>query len=197
MDLILLIVYFSILIWICLPILFRSNRHFYFFLFLGLNDVIMMIIYSLFSIFPKELWIVSHSLMLLFFDRVYIRKYKKKLLVASVSIPFFAYFSNLFMQTAFVFFAHSIFLFLFSRLLILKYFKLHILNNFYMVLILYELITIYKFIAFEFNLEYRTEIFYVGTLTQIIIGLYLIFIKINTLNIDKLSFLAKDNCMPK
>ncbi|MCB0745374.1 MAG: hypothetical protein KDC67_15810, partial [Ignavibacteriae bacterium] len=61
MDLILLIVYFSILIWICLPILFRSNRHFYFFLFLGLNDVIMMIIYSLFSIFPKELWIVSHS----------------------------------------------------------------------------------------------------------------------------------------
>jgi len=175
MQIHLIIVNISLIIWLIVPIVYRKNRHFYYFLFLGLNDFLLMVLWFLFSIFVQELWIITHSLILLLFDRYYIKKIKNLIFFSIIPLLALAYFSNSFMQSSFALLTHIILVFLFTRLLIQELYKKHYFNRFYFVLIFYELITIYKFIAFQKVINGGVEIFYIGTIIQILIGLYLIF----------------------
>lgn len=167
----------STAIWLIVPFIYRYNRHFYFFLFLGLNDLIGYSIWYLFSVSAQSLWIPIHALILVTFDKKYSNKIKSWLLVLLIPMMVLSFFTDTYQQKLFVLFTHSILFLLFVRLFVNNFFNFNQISYFYLVLIFYQLVNVFKIISFMSELEFGLSSFIIGSVIQIAIGLYLLLNK--------------------
>ncbi|MCB0745945.1 MAG: hypothetical protein KDC52_19135 [Ignavibacteriae bacterium] len=175
MEFYLIIAFISTLVWLTMPIVYRNNRHFYFFLFLALNDSLSIILWTVFSVSSQLLWIPIHYLILLSYERYWLTKYKFWILIGFIPILILTYFSTTKIQLFYVLVTNIALFLLFVKPLVVKFFNSH-LNLFYLVMSFYELITITKLIIFIKKGFLGMEAFYIGTIFQIIMGIVLIYI---------------------
>jgi hypothetical protein len=164
----------STIVWLIIPFVYRHNRHFYYFLFLGLNDFIGYSIWYLFSVSAQALWIPTHVLILITFDKQYVNKTNRGFFVILIPIMVLSFFTDSYQQKLFVLITHSILFLLFVKIFVNNIFDFNKISFFYLVLIFYELINVFKIIAFMGELELGLSSFVVGSVIQIIIGLYLL-----------------------
>lgn len=164
----------SVFIWTILPLFYRSHENFFYFLFLGLNDFLSYTFYisSLWS--SQILTIPFHYLIIVFFYRKDFAN-KKWLLLGLIPSIYAAFNVTHYAQNITILIFHIIFFFMFLKPFITAYFYSNKIEIFYMVLLFYELINIFKLFAFIKDISSGIEVYYVGTIIQISIGIFLIF----------------------
>lgn len=170
--------YLSVFIWAIVPIFYRSSRHFIFFLLMAVNDLSSVLIDILFSFSTIALWIPSTYLIVLSFDKDFFFKYKYFIGIGLVFSIFLGFNSSNNFQMYFVLATQIILFILFSRFLISIYLNENRIDIFYLTMIFYETLTIFKIIAFLNELNTGLNIYFATNAIQILIGLFLIYISI-------------------
>lgn len=168
----------SIFIWAIVPIFYRSNKHFYFFLIFAINDLSSILIRIFFSFPTTALWIPSTYLIVFSFDKNFLFKYKYFIGVGLIIAIFLGFNSSITFQMYFVLASQIILFFLFSRFLISIYLNENRIDIFYLTMIFYEALTIFKIIAFLHQLSSGLNIYFATNIIQILIGLFLIYLSI-------------------
>ncbi|MBK7107080.1 MAG: hypothetical protein IPH62_17550 [Ignavibacteriae bacterium] len=177
-----IIAYFSVFIWTIVPIFYRSNKHFYFFLLFAINDLSSVIIDILFSFSTTALWIPSTYLIVLSLDKDFFFKHKYFIGIGLIISIFLGFNSSITFHMYFVLASQIILFILFSRFLISIYLDENRIDIFYLTMIFYEALTIFKIIAFLNQLSSGLNIYFATNAIQILIGLFLIYISIRRKN---------------
>jgi len=167
-----------LVVWLTVPFVYRRHNNFYFFLFLGLIDILAKILWNGLSISSLYAWLPFHYLMLIGFNRDYFFKNIKLKLLGLVPIliinPFLSYFTI----KSFVLVFHLIFIILFVRLFASQLIKNNSLSGYYILMIIYESIFIIRLLASLREVRIGMEISYLGSFIQIFIGILLIIIQL-------------------
>lgn len=168
----------SLIVWLTVPIIYRRHDKFYFFLFLGLIDLVAQILWKGLSISVLYAWIPFHYLMLIGFNRKLLLKNIKIKLLGLVPIlvinPFLSYHS---IKSCILVF-HIIFFLLFVRLLLSQFVKNNNTSYFLIVIIIYECIMLVRLIAPLRDIRLGVDISYLGAAIQIFIGILLIIMQL-------------------
>ncbi|MFZ1289595.1 MAG: hypothetical protein WAR79_05880 [Melioribacteraceae bacterium] len=172
----------SIIIWAIVPIFYRSNKHFYYFLLLAATDITSFLINHFFHVSAQILWIPFTYFIVLTFNRDFFLKYKI-LILGGLLIAILAgiYSTNIF-QMYFVLISHIILFVLFSRIFISIYLNKNRIDIFYIIMVFFEALTVFKIIAFLRQLSSGLNIYFATNILQILIGLFLIYLSIKRKN---------------
>lgn len=147
---------------------------------LAFIDGIAMAIHVIFDYSPQIHWLFFHylALVMLFRDKFF----EKKNLYLSGLVPIiimtFVFDRDIHVFLCFV--IHLLIFLLFTKEFIIHYFEKNIFDIFYLLILFYETLNIFKLLAFMREIIVGIEIYYVATLVQIFIGILLIFIQIRS-----------------
>lgn len=182
-----IISYSSIIIWAIIPFFYRSNKHFYFFVLLALTDISSYFLNLVFLVSSQILWIPFSYLTIFSLNRDFFSKYKIQIIVGFfLAIIAGIYSSNIF-QMYFVLATQIILFLLFTRFFISIFLNENKINSFYLVMIFYMALSVFKIIAFLRELSSGLNIFYATIMMQILIGLFLIYHSAKKGNLKKSS----------
>ena len=168
----------GLLVWLIVPILYLRHDKFYFFLFLGLTDLIAQFLWNGLNISAIYAWLPFHYLMLIGFNRDYFVKHIKYLWLGLIPILIINPFLSHFTIKSVVLIFHLVFITLFVRLFASQLIKNNNFSFFYIIMITYEGIMIFRIIASLRDLKLGMEISYLGAFLQIFIGVLLIIIQL-------------------
>jgi hypothetical protein len=174
-----IIFYISIIVWLC-P-LFRQYRtkYFYFFLVLGLTDVVVFILIKLFHINPQLIY--PFSGVLLVCSLIELNKIKITLLFFITGLLIYLCWK---FDLRLLVVLYSVFSFV-SLLIILYHFLQFVVSKnaisiFFVFFIAYEFSLVLKNIVVFTNLIEGAILFYVTTLFEIAFGIIFTFVNVNT-----------------
>ncbi|MCC6550489.1 MAG: hypothetical protein IT279_10500 [Ignavibacteriaceae bacterium] len=176
-----IVVLISAIIWLFPPIRHYRTRFFYFFLILGLSDVLSIVLLFAFMkvVLPYYL-LVSFLVLIALFDLEAIKQKSFLVMVILAAVVVITFFSESPAIERLLFFVlHGFILLRVIHMLGLDLLKTQALNGFYVVLIFYELLTLTKF----FNLLVKVADlsvltnFFIVTSVQIAIGIFFIIFK--------------------
>ena len=167
----------SILVWLVVPFVRIKSKHFYFFLFLGLNDFVGILLWYGFNLSAQTLWIPSFYLIVFSISKDYFLQKIKNILLGFIIILILNFYSTTFIQYIFVLLANIIILTIFARYLYWEFIQNDKISLFYMVMTFYGLFSLSKSILLVSNIMLGINAYFVGTILQIVIGLYLIFVR--------------------
>ncbi len=177
MELFIVIGYISKLVWLIIPFRYLKSKHFYFFLFLGLHDVISYTLWMFFDLPVQTLTLLMNFLMLAGLEKQFFNRRIRLIVVFAIAIIYINQITTSHQQQVFVLFVHAIILFLFIRSLIRYYFDNNQIDIFYLIITLYELTNVLKLIILIKDVELGVPPLYATLLFQILIGLYLIIFR--------------------
>lgn len=168
----------SFVIWITVPLVYRKHNNFYFFLFLGGAAIVSILLWDVLSISSLYAWLPFHYLMLIGFNREYFYKNIKIKLLGLIPIliinPFLSY-STI---KSFILIFHLIFIIFFVRFFASQLIKNNNFSIFYILMIIYESIMIFRLVASLRDIRLGMEVSYVGSIIQIFIGIVLIIMQL-------------------
>jgi len=141
---------------------------------LALTDAIGIILWSVFSVSSQVIWMPFHYLVMVMLFKDHFFKWMKHYLAGFVLIYILNYLVLDHHQVFFVFVVHLIIFSLFTKQFIGAFYQDNAFSIFYFLLIFYEVITIFKVLAFMRDITVGIEVFFVGTLVQIFIGIAII-----------------------
>lgn len=167
----------SVMVWVIVPFFFYQSKHFWFFLFLGVNDVIASLFWFGFGLSSQTLWVPVYYLIVLSIDEEFFFNKRKKIIFGFLVVLIFNYYSTTFIQSGFVLIAQIIIFTIFVRYLYWAYIKENKKNFFYAVMTFYSLFSVYKSVLTVGNINTGLNDYFVGIIIQIFIGLILIFMK--------------------
>jgi hypothetical protein len=171
------VVFFSTIIWSLIPLFYRTHKFFYFFLYLAIIELSGIFLFWIFHISPISLWLSLHILILFSFNRDFLSKYKIGIfIIFLISLPISFTLPNI-THNYIIFFFHVLFLLLFIRYFLSIYFNNNKIDLFFLTMILYEMLNVFKLISFLRDLKTGINIFYVTSITQILIGIFLIILR--------------------
>jgi len=181
-----IIAHTSVFIWAIMPYFYRRHKHFFFFLFLAMNDVIGVLLWNVFSISGQTSWLVFNYLMLVSINRDYFIKNLRIFLIGIIPISVIVMFLGPSQIVFLCFLVHLAIFFFFIKYLLSDYLLSGIVNKHYIILSFYLLISIFKLLAFMREITVGIEAFFVGTFVQIFIGIILIYLQLRNDESEKL-----------
>jgi len=174
-----IIVYTSILIWVLLPFFYRNHQNFYFFLILALIDGIGFVLWNVFGISSQFIWMPFNFLLLVMIFPNHFFRYKLIYLIGFLLIFTLTFFISSPIQVFFCLVVHLVIFLLFAKEFLAEFYLNNSFSIFYLLLLFYEIIMIFKLLAFMRELSVGLDVFYVGTLVQAIVGILLIILTLN------------------
>ncbi len=177
MKLYVIIGYLSNIIWTLIPFFVVRKKYFLFFLVLAANGMMSFLAYSTLHIPANIFWIPFHYLLIFTLSDTFFKKHYLYILAGFIPFVLLGYFATHEERRLFLIFVHGFILiwFLWNAI------KTIIVNNkfdlFLLLMSLYEFIMIFKLIAMLGEVQLGMEVFYTGSAMQILIGLYLIFVR--------------------
>lgn len=167
----------STLVWLVVPFVRIRSKHFYFFLFLGVSDLIAGILWFGFNVSSQTFWIPFFYLIVFSISKDYFIKNIKNILLGFIIILILNFYSTTYIQYIFVLLANIIILTIFARYLYWEFIQNDKISLFYMIMTFYGLFSLSKSILLVSNIKLGMNAYFVGTILQIVIGLYLIFVR--------------------
>ena len=134
----LIINYVSLIVWIIVPIIYRRHNIFYYFLFLGVLDIIAKILWTVFSISAPVVWFPFHYLMLVGFNRDRFYKNIKLYIIGLIPVLIINFTVSPPSIRFLVFLIHIIFFLFFVKLFTSQFLSSRKIDVFYTILIFYE-----------------------------------------------------------
>lgn len=183
-----LIVYTSIFVWLLPPIKQFRTEYFYFFLILAILDPVKILFFLTGDYSPVDISFPFLILLVFSIFHTWFKKYFLALIILAIIISFFG--KNLSMTADYSIkvvvytFILVVFLLRMSRFLI----QSGNINLYYVVLILYVLSIILKYITLIFDLKTGVINFYLTSAFEIIIAFFFIFFNVNN---EKIHFTVK------
>lgn len=171
------IAFLSLIVWLAVPLIHYKSKHFWFFLFLGLNDVASGILWFGFGLSSQTLWIPFYYLIVLSIDKEFLFNNWKIIVFGFILVLVLNYYSTTFIQNGFVLISHTIILTLFIKYLFWGFVENNVISLFYVVMTFYGMFSVYKFVLMLNSVHHELSIYFVTTIIQIIIGMYLIIQK--------------------
>lgn len=177
----------STVVWTLVPVFYRKHRHFYFFFFLIMNDLVGRLLNAFIPV-PKQMaWLTFNYFMLISFNKDHLNRYWKYYLFGIIPIIIVSYNISSSQQIQILFFIHIIIFLIFIKYFLSHFFSQNEIDLFYFMMIFYELITLFKFLAFLREITVGIEVFYVGNIIQIFIGILLIIMQLRLSYKEKLT----------
>lgn len=167
----------STIVWLIVPFIKIRSKHFYFFLFLGLNDFVGILLWDGFGLSSQTLWIPFLYLTTVSIDRNFFIKNLMWISFGFITLVILNFYSSTYSQYLFSLLSDLIILIIFARYLYWEFIKNDKISLFYMVMTFYALFAVSKSIFMVSNINLGINAFYVGTILEIGIGLYLIFMR--------------------
>ncbi len=169
----------SITTWVFPVIKQRNTDYFYFFFVLAMADPLRLLIYQLCGILP-----ISYFPLFSFFLILSLSKKKYYLFISAAAViltlmPNIFHWPNniVYLITAI---NHTVLLLIFINTIAGNLIKKKTVNLFMILIIFYEIITVYKLAAYIVNLNKGGISFYLGTAIQIGFGILFSFINVRT-----------------
>lgn len=175
MSFILVIIYFTVFIWLLVPIKQYNTRFFIYFLILGLLDPVAILLFYIFNIDTHVIYLIGTTV--LFLPAMIGIKKKPKVYIF-IPIIFYTLLELLFsIQSLLIpqLVIHIFILINFTRLMILSLQESKSIKIFWLVILTYEFSVILKFFVPLGNIELGPSYFYFTTAIQIFIGIYFLF----------------------
>ncbi len=180
-----IIYYISIIVWLFPPLRQYRTKYFPFFLILALSDPLIFIIYHFIKINPIRIYLITTFFLII--SVTYNNKSAKQKILFTLILVFLAitdYYADVSYIYIFKIFLSGILVFLFVKETILFFNKNLTINLFYLILTLYEITIVLKFL-FNVNQTHRGEVyFYITSAFELFIGIF--FIIYNAQNSPKL-----------
>ncbi len=167
----------STIVWIIVPLFYFKSTHFWFFLLLGVSDVVASILWFGFGLSSQAVWIPAFYLFVFSIDERFFIKKIKVILLGFAIIQIVNFYSSTYFQYMFVFLANIIILTIFLKYLYWGFVENNKPNIFYLAMTFYGLLSVYKSVLTVVNINLGMTNFFVITIFQIFIGLILIFIE--------------------
>jgi len=165
----------SIIIWLLVPLRQWRGKFFYFFLILGLLDILVSLFYDFLGIEQFNLYILSSYLLIVSLQTKYFIKKYRYLLILLFGLAFIA-------ATPYQLIENQIILLTLHIIILVRILYLFIydvgnfsrVNLFYVFLLLYEISVISKFLNLFLNLVDGATYFHFTTIFELFIGLFFI-----------------------
>jgi hypothetical protein len=174
--------YLSSAIWF-LPLFKQKNtRYFGYFLVLALSDPIGMMLYNLISFHTTY-----YTLIMLVIKLSFLQNQKNRIKIFLLGVIFAIFVLMFFNSRSQLYFCASVFFFFIIITLALEsfgYIKKNKINLFLNLLIFYNAINLFKFIALAMSFEQGAISFTMGYAFQILLGIVFLFINISTKNFE-------------
>lgn len=167
----------STLVWLIVPFVRIRSKHFYFFLFLGLNDLIGLFLWCGFGLSSQTFWIPVLYLTTVSIDRNFLAKNLMRIFIGFILMLILNYYSTTYSQYIFSLLSDIIILIVFARYLFWEFIQNDKITLFYMVMTFYGLFSLSKSILLLSNIKLGINAYFVGTILEIVIGLFLIFMR--------------------
>lgn len=164
----------SIIVWLLPPIRQHATKYFLFFLILAVCDPLYLLMIQFVSINPIKIFLVTTMLLIL---SVTIRKYNMKTLSLTILLISILIVVDIFFSIKEIYFfkilLSSILVFLFAKETVLVFNKTLKINLFYLILTLYEISIVLKFLSFLFHsINESIILFYITSAFEILIGVF-------------------------
>jgi len=167
----------STLIWSIVPFRMIKSKHFIFFLLMGFNDFSSFFLWHLFSISSQTFWVPVSYLIVFSISKDFFIKKIRLVLLGFFIILIANFYSSADIQNVILLLFDVVVLIIFTRYLFWEYIISDKISLFYTVMTIYCLLTVFKTILMISNMFLGLNSYYVGTILQIVIGLYLIFVR--------------------
>ena len=189
MQLIKTIILISTVIWLLPPIRQYKKEYFYFFLILALMDPLQIILKLFVVIYPFRLYAIF--VMFLIFSVLKIKHSKKTVLImaAAAAVNVFLSFGMSFnVLLIYLMLEHLTILIIILKNAITLFFDKSVITLFHMVLILYMLTLVLKYLVVIIDLKTGGPYFYITSTFEILIGVF--FIIYNEINSPRIKLSA-------
>ncbi|PIQ08109.1 MAG: hypothetical protein COW71_13540 [Ignavibacteriales bacterium CG18_big_fil_WC_8_21_14_2_50_31_20] len=164
-------------IWTIIPFFIRKSKHFLFFLFAGLSDSLGLTLWYSYHLSSQAIWIPLFYLMVLGIDKPFFLKNIKVILTGLILILIINYYSTTYNQYLFTLIINLIITIVFARYFYWEFIKNTKFSLFYLAMTFYGFLSLYKSVLMVSNINLGLNAYYVDTIIQIFIGLFLIFIR--------------------
>lgn len=171
-----IIYYISVIVWLFPPLRQYRTKYFSFFLILALSDPFSSFFYHLLKIYPIRIYLIITFLLIV--SVTYKNKSVRQIVLFAVILAGLVI-TDFYLKAAYIYdlniFLSGILVFLFVKETILSFNKNLTINLFYLVLTLYEISVVLKFLFNIYLTNKGIVYFYTTTAFEILIGIFFIF----------------------
>lgn len=155
-------------------VVYRKHPYNFFFLLLALNNILGIFLWYAFSLSGQAIWIPICYLLLLSTNLKFSLQWKWFAFIGFIIVMIINYFSNTIIQHYIALLTNLVLFFIFFRLFVKELFSNSEINFFFLMLVLYETIMIFNFVAIIKEVEIGIYIYHAGMIFQLLLKILLI-----------------------
>lgn len=169
------ILYLSVLVWLLPPFRQKKTFFFFYFLVLGIADLIGFFLVKFFRFSSYDFYVIVSFCLFIALQEIEYLKKKKMMFIGLglivICLSFFRIGNNPYIS--FIAVLHLMIILRILYLFVMVVAQKHAINFFYLVLAFYEFTILLKFLNFLFELKVEAETyFYITTFFELIVGIF-------------------------